>query len=295
LLPKNQRANFFKVFSISAEGLYRTEKPETRAFSGTQGIARDITDWIELEDQFQQAQKMVAIGNLTGGIAHNFNNLLMGIQGNVSLALSDMDFRNPAYVRLKRIEAHIENGGDLTKQLLGFSRKGKYEAKPTNLNELIKTQISIFTRTEKDITFRGKYEKNLWPVEVDKGQIKQVLMNLYVNAWQAMPDGGELTIQTENVRLDEDFTKSFDLAPGKYVKISVTDTGIGMDKSTQQRIFDPFFSTKKMIRGTGLGLASVYGIIKNHQGFISVYSEKGEGTTFITYLPITDKEIVEDV
>ena len=152
----------------------------------------------------------------------------------------------------------------------------------------------MFGRTKKEITIRGKYENDLRIVEVDQGQIQQMLLNLYINAWQAMHGGGELHIQTENITIDESYSESYQLEPGEYVKISVADTGVGMDEATQQRIFDPFFTTKEIGRGTGLGLASVYGIVKNHGGLINVYSEKGKGTTFNIYLPASEKEVIEE-
>ena len=150
-------------------------------------------------------------------------------------------------------------------------------------------------RTKKELTIFKKCPKDLWSVEVDRGQIEQVLLNLFVNSWQAMPEGGELYVQTENVTIDEDYIRPFRVKPGRYVKISVTDTGIGMDGDIRQKIFDPFFTTKEMSRGTGLGLASAYGIIKNHDDFINVYSEKGRGTTFNIYLPASDKKQVKDI
>jgi len=264
-------------------------------------VARNVTERVQaeeekkrLEAQFQQAQRMEAMGTLAGGIAHDFNNLLMGIQGNTSLILLDKSSDHPEYERLKNIEQGVQNGAELTKQLLGFARGGKYEVKHTNLNELIKTQNRMFGRTKKEITILGKYEDNLWTVEVDQGQIEQVLLNLYVNAWQSMPGGGDLYIQTENVSLDENCTKPFSSEPGRYVKISITDTGVGMDEATQQRIFEPFFTTKEMGRGTGLGLDSVYGIIKNHGGIINVDSVKGEGTNFTIYLPASEKEVIKE-
>ncbi|MBW1741700.1 MAG: response regulator, partial [Deltaproteobacteria bacterium] len=176
-------------------------------------------------------------------------------------------------------------------QLLGFARGGKYEVRPTDLNALIEKGSEMFGRTKKEIRIHRKFQKDLWTVEVDRTQIDQVLLNLYVNAWQAMPEGGDLYIQTENVTLDENYIKHFNLEPGNYVKISVTDTGVGMDEATRQRIFEPFFTTKGMGRGTGLGLAAVYGIIKNHGGIINVYSEKDKGTSFNVYLPRSEKEI----
>jgi PAS domain S-box-containing protein len=231
-----------------------------------QGIIRDISEKKKLEVQFQQAQKMEAIGTLAGGIAHDFNNLLMGIQGHASLMLMDVDSTHPHYKRLTGIEEQIQSGAELTKHLLGFARGGKYEVNPTDLNEIIKKTSSMFGRTKKEIKIHRKYQKDIYTVDVDRGQIEQVLLNLYVNAWQAMPGGGELYLQTEKVTLDENYIKPFQVEPGKYVKISVTDTGVGMDKATQQRIFEPFFTTKEMGRGSGLGLASAYGIIKNPRG-----------------------------
>ena len=257
-------------------------------------IIRDITESKLIEAHIQQAQKMEAIGTLAGGIAHDFNNLLMAIQGRTSIMLMKKDSSHPDIRHLKGIEDNVESAADLTRQLLGFARGGKYEVKPTDLNEVVNKQNRMFGRTKKEITIRGKYEENLWPVEADRGQIEQVLLNLYVNAWQAMLAGGDLYLETENVTLDENYVKPFSIKPGKYVKISVTDTGTGMDKATQKKIFEPFFTTKEMGRGTGLGLASAYGIIKNHGGFISVYSEKGHGTTFNIYLPASEKEIIEE-
>ena len=257
---------------------------------GFRGLARDVTEQKSLQDQLQKAQKMEAIGTLAGGIAHDFNNLLMAIQARTEIMITNKDSSHPDFGHLSGIEDSVESAADLTKQLLGFARSGKYEVKPTNINELIKKQNRMFGRTKKEITIRGIYEKNLWSVEVDRGQIDQVILNLYINAWQAMPGGGHLYIQTENVTLDENYTELYKADPGKYVKISISDTGIGMDRATQERIFDPFFTTKEMGRGTGLGLASAYGIIKNHGGFINVYSEKGEGSTFNIYLPSSEKE-----
>jgi len=152
----------------------------------------------------------------------------------------------------------------------------------------------MFGRTKKEINIYRRYQKDIWAVEVDQGQIEQILLNLYLNAWEAMPGGGELYLQTERITLDENYTTGYQLRPGNYVKISITDTGVGMDKATQQRIFEPFFTTKEMGRGTGLGLASVYGIIKNHGGIINVYSEQGHGTTFNIYLPACEKEVVKE-
>ena len=263
-----------------------------------QGIFRAITERKrveqekkKIEEQLFQAQKMEAIGTLAGGIAHDFNNLLMGILGYTSLMLMKIDKPDPFYEKLKIIEKQVESGTDLTRQLLGFARGGKYEVKPVDLNDLIIKTSNVFGHTKKEVTIHRKLQENLHTVEADRGQIEQMLLNLYVNAWQAMPSGGELYLETRNVVLDEEYCRPFNAKPGPYLKIQVTDTGVGMDAETRHRIFEPFFTTKDMSRGTGLGLASVYGIIKNHGGVITVYSEKGHGATFTVYLPASEKEV----
>jgi two-component system cell cycle sensor histidine kinase/response regulator CckA len=255
---------------------------------------RDISEQKELEIQFQQAQKMDAIGTLAGGIAHDFNNLLMGIQGCTSLMSFDIDSNHPNFEYLNRIENYIKNASSLTKQLLGFARRGKYEIKPTDINDIVNKSSEMFGRTKKEITIHKKCHPDIWAVEVDQPQIEQVLLNLYVNAWQAMSGTGELYLQTENVILNDNDVKPYGVKSGKYVKISVTDTGVGIDETIQHRIFDPFFTTKEVSRGTGLGLASVYGIIKNHNGIINANSKKGEGATFNIFLPASEKKIIKE-
>ncbi|HED00608.1 MAG TPA: response regulator [Proteobacteria bacterium] len=158
----------------------------------------------------------------------------------------------------------------------------------------MRSSASMFGRTKKDITIREKYDPDLCTVEADQGQIEQVLLNLYVNAWHAMPAGGDIYLETNNVILDESYIKPYKVQPGRYAKISITDTGVGMDETIRRRVFEPFFTTKEMGRGSGLGLASAYGIIKNHGGIINVYSEKGHGTTFTIYLPASEKKIVRE-
>jgi PAS domain S-box-containing protein len=247
-----------------------------------------------LEAQLLQAHKMEAIGTLAGGIAHDFNNLLMGIQGYTSLMLMSIGESSPLYEKLRSIENQVRSGAELTRQLLGFARGGRYEVRPTDLNELVGKTAAMFGRTKKEVRIHEKYAAEIWPVEVDRGQMEQVLLNLFVNAWQAMPAGGDLYLQTQNVRLDESYVAPYKIKTGPYVKISVTDTGVGMDERTRLRIFDPFFTTKEMGRGTGLGLASAYGIIKGHSGFVNVYSERGHGSTFNIYLPVTDKQVIRE-
>lgn len=205
---------------------------------------------------FHQAQKIEAMGILAGGITHDFNNLLMGIQGRASLMLMDIDPSHSFYEHLKGIEEQVISAADLTKQLLGFAGRGKYEVRSTDLNELIKKTSRMFGCTKKEIKIHCRFQEDLWAVEIDLEQIEQVMMNLYVNAWQAMPGSGDLNLETQNIQLDKNFFKLFSAEEGKYVRISVTDNGIGMDETTRQRIFEPFYTTKEMGRGTGLGLAS---------------------------------------
>jgi two-component system cell cycle sensor histidine kinase/response regulator CckA len=260
----------------------------------------DITDKLKaerekknLEAQLIHAQKMEAIGTLAGGIAHDFNNILMGIQGYLSLMRLNPETENPHEKYIQGIEENVMSAANLTEQLLGFARKGKYTPSTTCLHDVIEKSTRMFTRTRKEITVHKRLQEDIWKVEVDQGQIEQVLINLYLNAWHAMPDGGDLYIQTEKVSLSDDYCRPFEVKGGKYVKISVTDNGIGMDKETLERIFEPFFTTKEVGKGTGLGLASAYGIIKNHNGIIRAYSEKGHGATFVIYLPASETQEFE--
>jgi len=243
------------------------------------------TEKRRLEIQTQVAQRMESIGTLAGGIAHDFNNILMSIQGNVSLLRSSTKNDQSVSEKLQTIEHYIQSGAKLTQQLLGFARSGKYEVKPLYFNSVIEKTTNMFVRTRMGIDIKMNLEKKLWKINADHSQVEQILLNLYVNASQAMPRGGTLSLDTANVFLDGASTRPYRVAPGKYVKVSVTDTGEGIDAAIQQRIFEPFFTTKEMGRGTGLGLASVYGIVKNHGGYINVYSEKGLGTTFNLYFP----------
>ena len=259
--------------------------------------ARDITLRIEaekekklLQSQLLHSQKMEAIGTLAGGIAHDFNNLLMGIQGYISLMRLQTNPDDPNGEYIQGIENAVTSAANLTNQLLGFARKGKYALKQTCINDTVIKSAKMFTRTRKEIVTHQQLQDNIWSVRVDPGQIEQVLINLYLNAWHAMPQGGDLCIQTENVYLSDHYCKPFEVPGGNYVKVSITDTGSGIDEEIIERIFEPFFTTKDVGKGTGLGLASAYGIIKNHNGIIRVYSEKDHGTTFNIYLPSSDLE-----
>ena len=262
---------------------------ESNEIIGYQGIIRDITEQKRMMKQFQQIQKMEAIGTLAGGIAHNFNNLLMTIQGNTSLMLMKTDPAHPHYKKLRTIEQHIQHGSDLSRQLLGFARGGQHESKTINLNVMVRMSSKIFSATKKELSVHFNLEKDLLPVTADPGQIEQTLLNLLVNASQAMPDGGDIYIETENIFLNQYQLAPYQSESGQYVKIGVTDTGIGMDKVTQEKIFEPFFTTKEHGQGTGLGLSSVYGIVKNHRGYITVYSEPDKGSAFKIYLPASGK------
>ena len=262
---------------------------------GLRGFMIDITERKKVEDQLQQVQRMEALGTLAGGIAHDFNNLMMGIQGNASLALLDTDRQHPNYEKLRSIEQQVKKATDLTRQMLGLARGGKYEVSPHNLNEVINDCVRMFSRTKKEIAVYKKFENPLWTVKIDRGQIDQILLNIFVNAWQAMPGGGSLYIQSKNVILEEAFVKPHNVRPGNYVKVTITDTGIGMHKKILNRVFDPFFTTKAKERGTGLGLASAYGIIQNHQGLITADSQAGQGATFSFFLPASEVKIKQIV
>ncbi len=308
LLEKNRRVEYQKrEFCRADGGLIYVAGNVTGTFDAQDRLieikgylidetARQLaeTEKARLQEKLQQVRRMESLGTLAGGVAHDFNNLLMGIQGCNSLMLVDTQPSHPHYGHLKEIEEYIRSASDLSNQLLGFARGGKYEVKTTDLNQLVKKQIRMFGRTRKEIAIHETYERALWPVEVDRGQIEQVLLNLFVNAWQAMPNGGHIDVKTKNVMADANAIQSFGLKPGRYVNISVADTGVGMDRDVLQKIFDPFFTTKDKGRGTGLGLASTYGIIENHGGLIHVDSELGVGTVFELFLAASNRSIREE-
>lgn len=255
-------------------------------------VARDITERIEaqkqkayLENQLNQAQKMEAMGTMAGCIAHDFNNLLMAIQGNLEILLLHIKPEQQSHKQLEAIQKTLDSATSLTRQLLGFARREKSEFMPVNINTLVEESTGMFIKSRKEINLKLEFDNDIHPVNADRGQLEQVLVNLYINAWQAMPKGGELSIYTKNVWLDDSFCKPYGLSSGNYVHISVCDTGHGMSREIMDKIFDPFFTTKKSGKGTGLGLASTYGIIKNHNGIITVESKVGEGTKFNLYLP----------
>ncbi|HUU81292.1 MAG TPA: PAS domain S-box protein [Acidobacteriota bacterium] len=257
---------------------------------GTLGIFRDVTERNKLQAQLQQSAKLQAIRTLAGGIAHHFNNLLAGIQGNASLVLLDLTSTHPHYEKVKQIEQFVQNGADLVRGLLGFSEDiGKYELESANINDIVKGSLKIFDSSKEEITIHSRYQEDIWIIDVDREKIQQVLFSLYENAYDVMAGKGDLYIETNNVRLDSYHVEPFGLEPGAYVKISVTDTGVGLEKAAKERVYEPFFTTKEVGKGTGLSLASAYGIIRDHKGIIRVDSEKGKGTTFTIYLPASEE------
>jgi PAS domain S-box-containing protein len=250
------------------------------------GISRDITERRQLQDQFRQAQKMEAVGRLAGGVAHDFNNLLTIINGYSDMILDRLGSGDPLRDRIDQIRKAGDRAAALTRQLLTFSRKQVLVPETLDLGELIAEVAKMLRRLiGEDIDLKISSAPDLWPIRADPGQVEQVLMNLVVNARDAMPNGGKLTIETRNVQLDDSYVATHQQSRrGPHVLLAITDTGCGMDTATQAHIFEPFFTTKGE-KGTGLGLATVYGIVKQSGGHIEVYSEPGRGTTFKVYLP----------
>ena len=228
---------------------------------------------------------MLFRSTLAGGLAHNFNNLLMIIMGLITLVLTKITPDHPVYADLMDIERQVRAGRDITRKLLCFRRSSDFKAQPVEINNLSENAADMFGRTRPELVITKEFSPNLPAVEVDSGQIQQVLMNLLINAWQAMPGGGEITLQTRAVHLTDWHDDTWDLKPGPYVCLSVTDTGFGMDEETVGQLFKPFFTTKDPGQGSGLGLASAHRIMKNHQGAIQVKSKPGEGSTFTLFLP----------
>ncbi len=253
--------------------------------TGIIGLAKDVTEEQRLQRQLFESQKMEAIGTLAGGIAHDFNNLLMGMQANLSLMRLEAASTASLREKVRRIEDQIQNGASLTRQLLGYARKGKYALTVFDLNVLIREALTVVNRTNKGVVIHQHLSDQSATLRADQGQIELVLLNLFINAVDAMPDGGELTVSTRLINEAYRSTNPTTLQKGVFIEVAVRDTGIGMDQATQDRIFEPFFTTKEMGRGTGLGLASVYGVVKNHGGSISVNSAPGKGATFTLTLP----------
>lgn len=284
----------FRIFNKAGEELWVQLNAVYINWEGGPAILcflRDITSQKRLEAQFQQAQKMEAVGTLAGGIAHDFNNLLQSILGYTEILLMDDQMRTPVHQDLQEIKRATQRGAELTRQLLTFSRKVQSRLRPIDLNkEVIQVEKLLRRTIPKMIEVELHLADDLRTVNADPAQVEQVLMNLAVNSRDAMPEGGKLTIRTDNVTLGDAFCKShLGSKPGDYVALTVSDTGHGMDKETIKHIFDPFYTTKGVGKGTGLGLAMVYGIVKSHEGYILCESEPGKGATFRIYFPVAEQ------
>ncbi len=289
--------DFFPAMGKKGKWLFFTASPLKNSQGTVIGAietVQDITGRKRAEMQLCRSHKMEAIGTLAGGVAHDFNNLLTVIIGNAQLALMDAGKNGPLYEEIKEIKKAGEGAVSVTRQLLAFSRKQIIKPEILDINEEINETGKMLQRLiREDIEFLTVLEPELWKVYADPMQINQVLMNMVVNARDAMPGGGRLTIETANVELDKTYfqDRGLESVSGPYVMLAVTDNGTGMDEEIRSRVFDPFFSTKEKVGGTGMGLSTVYGIVKQNNGYVWVYSEPGKGTTFKVYFP----KVAEDV
>ena len=286
------RSGNMKMVEGWAAGITYMEKPAIQA------AIVDVTETKKLEEQLIQSQKMESIGQLASGVAHDFNNLLGSIYGVIGILrdrFSQTDPKLRKYVDI--LDSTSQRAAELTSQLLTFSRQHEANIKPERLNDIVHDAIRILIRSiGKNIKVESVLDPMLYPIEADAGQIESALINLCINARDAMPSGGTLRIETSNTEFTAQKTINIpDARPGKYVCMSVSDTGIGMTKDIQKKIFEPFFTTKPIGKGTGLGLSIVYGIVKNHGGLINVYSEQGHGSTFRLYFPASEKEPIDEV
>jgi len=257
--------------------------------SANEELTRKIEERAEIENRAVNSQRLETVGILAGGIAHDFNNLFMAIQGNASLIKRKTEPDSPASLKADKIADIVNQGAEVIRQLLGFARAGKYNPVPLNINDIVDSHLTMFLTTRKELEIQRSYDKGILPVEADQGQIGQVVLNLLLNASDAMPGKGTLTVTTKNLTLETPDVAPHGLPPGRYVKFSVEDSGKGMDDKMLEQIFDPFFTTKQMGHGTGMGLASAWGIIRNHSGFITVESTVNQGSLFSVFLPATEK------
>ena len=252
-------------------------------------LARQIEERKEIETRLINVQKLEAVGTLAGGIAHEFNNLFMAITGYASLIQRQCEPGHPNAEKAEKIKHLVDNGSQSIKQLLGFARSGKYDPGPLNIKEVLRVNLEMFKRTRKDLEIITKITQESWNIYADRSQMEHIIMNLLLNASEAMPENGRITIEIINIVLDKKKIRMDKIVSGRFVHFSVRDEGKGIENKHIQRVFDPFFTTKPISAGTGLGLASVYGIVDNHDGFITVESVAGKGTVFNIFLPAMEK------
>jgi PAS domain S-box-containing protein len=285
------RARDGREIPVSIVGLAHRGMANTAPYLSM--IVRDLSAYKKLEEQYLHAQKMEAVGRLAGGVAHDFNNLLTVINSYSAFLLEDLESQDPRRRDVEEIAKAGVSAAYLTRQLLAFSRQQVIQPQVLDVNDVVANAESLLKRMiGEDVVLATTLAPQLGRVRVDPGQFEQVIMNLAVNARDAMPGGGRLTIETGNAEMDEAYVQTHAFGrPGRYVTLAVSDSGVGMDETTKAHIFEPFFTTKEVGKGTGLGLATVYGIVKQGGGFISVYSEVGRGTTFKIYLPRTDEPV----
>ena len=251
----------------------------------TLNIIRDITSQKLIEQHYFQNESLATLRTLSGGMAHSINNLLMGIQGRVSLLYRSMGLNDVRRDHLKGIESCVGDAAKLTRQMLGFAQSGKYNVSKVNINQVVEEMAKTFARSQNEVTLIKELDPSLWPIEADCQQMEQVVMNIMLNAWQSIADMGTVVVKTENFELTEAREPFQETGSNKCVKLSVRDTGSGMDDNTRKRAIEPFFTTKGIGQHRGLGLSSAYGIIANHNGFIDIDSIPGTGTTISVYLP----------
>lgn len=272
-----------RILDVMITAAYMSQDP----FKGYLIVIKDVTAANEIRQRVESLQRLESLGFLAGGIAHDFNNLLTGIIGRTSIMKTFAHLAPEFKTYIQEIERCAMEASNLTKQLLTYAKGEQLELTELNINELIEDVIQLFSRTKKDITIVKLLDPKVNLVKADRTQLRQVIVNLLLNAADAMEAGGQVFVESENVILDKRYLEPYNLEPGPYVKIAITDTGTGMTEEVKRRIFEPFFSTKELGRGTGMGLAMVYSIIKSHKGIINCYSELGKGTTFTIYLPST--------